>query len=863
MARDPVEVLRESNEGIRRVVLDNGLVVLLKEDRSAEWVAIQYWVKAGSIHEGERLGGGLSHYLEHMVFKGTPSREPGRISKDIADAGGDINAYTSMDRTVFHAALPAAKWRVGLETLTDAVFHPNFPEEEWGREREVILRECDMNEDNPDRVLSRMTWETAYQVHPYRVPVIGWRDILTTMGRKDLAEYHAAHYSPHNMILAIAGAVGGDEMEAAVREELAGVKRTAVAPSYVPQEPPQQGERRAVKTGPYQTLRMEWSFHTTRTTDADTAPLDVLASVAGSGRSSRLVKDLLEERRLVHAVEAYNYTPQDPGLFSIGVECEPGKAAEVEAALRETVAGWAEADFGEAELERARREVLTWAVNELATMEGQASAMASGEFYEGNPRRMEQYLAQVQAVTADDLRRVAAKWLREDNGTWTILAPEGWSDGSGKAAEGGAAMNLSMKTLGNGLRVVVREDPRLPLVALAVVAGGGQLAEPAGKSGVATLAAQLLTRGTEERSAAELASDLETRGVTMAPYSGRNTYGLELSGLASEWPLMLGTATECWRKSVFPEDEFQKARELQAAGIRNSLEKPATHASRMVLEAFFKGHPFHCPPSGDLGEVEALARDDAAAYHRGLLAAENIVIAVFGDVKADEVVADVEAAWGDLERGKAPVFPALPPPPEGDGRLEKTLPFTQTVVIRAWPGLATLDPREPAAAVLADSLSGLSSDLFIEVRDKRGLAYYTGASQFMGPVGGLFQIYAGTTEEGLGEVETQIRAQVERLRTEGLRTDELDRGIAQLLADDAQAAQLNGPLARECAVDELQGLGYRHILETAEHLKAVTPEFVKGTAEALFDDAHAVTAVVHSGKGAGGEAEEEEGEEEE
>ena len=863
MARNPVDVLRESNEGIRRVVLDNGLVVLLKEDRSAEWVAIQYWVKSGSIHEAERLGGGLSHYLEHMVFKGTPTREPGRISKDIADAGGDINAYTSMDRTVFHAALPASKWRVGLDTLTDAVFHPNFPEEEWLREREVILRECDMNDDNPDRVVSRMTWETAYQVHPYRVPVIGWRDILTTMDRGDLAAYHRSRYSPHNMILAVCGAVALDDMEAAVRETAGKERRTAVAPSFVPAEPPQQGERRAVRTGPYQTLRLEWSFHTTRTTDEDTPALDVLAAVVGSGRSSRLVREFREERRLVHAIEAYNYTPQDPGLFGIGAECAPEKAAELEARLREAVASWSSADFSDAELERARREVLVWAVNELATMEGQAAAMASGEFYEGNPRRMESYLAQVEAVTADDLRRVAAKWLRPDNGTWAILAPDGWTDRAARPAAGADEMRLEMRTLANGLRLVTREDPRLPLVAVAVVAGGGQLAEDPGKSGLATLASQLLTRGTADHSAAELAELLERRGVSLTAFSGRNTYGIELAGLAADTSLILETAAECWRRPSFPGDETAKARDIQAAGIRNSLEKPTTHASRMVLEAFFGGHPFHCPPTGDLADVEALTREDAAAYHGRLSGARNVVVAVFGDIRSDEIAAEVERLWGDLPAGEPPAFPALPPPPEGGLRLEKTLPYAQTVVIRAWPGLATLDPRELSASLLADSLSGLSSDLFIEVRDKRGLAYYTGASQFQGPVGGLFQVYAGTTEDGFPEVERQIGLQTDRLRADGLRADEFDRGVAQLLADDAQAAQLNPTLARECAIDELQGLGYRHALRTAERLKAVTLEAVRDTAAALFDPAHEVTAIVHSSRSAVGVEEEEDADESE
>jgi hypothetical protein len=132
MSQDPVDVLKTANQGVRRLVLDNGITLLLKEDRSAPLVALQYWVGAGSIHEDEHLGGGLSHYLEHMVFKGTATRSPGQVSKEIADAGGEINAYTSNDRTVFHATLPADRWLVGLDVLTDAVFHPSFPRGRMG-----------------------------------------------------------------------------------------------------------------------------------------------------------------------------------------------------------------------------------------------------------------------------------------------------------------------------------------------------------------------------------------------------------------------------------------------------------------------------------------------------------------------------------------------------------------------------------------------------------------------------------------------------------------------------------------------------------------------------------------------------------
>lgn len=846
MAQDPVDVLKASNQGIRRVVLDNGLVVLLKEDRSAPLVAIQYWVGAGSIHEDENLGGGLSHYLEHMIFKGTETRGPGQVSQELADAGGEINAYTSNDRTVFHCTLPAGRWLVGLDVLTDAVFHPAFPADEWAREREVILREYDMSEDDPGRVIGRLTWETAFRVHPYRVPIIGWRDVLVTMNRDHLAAYHRRHYSPDNAILAVSGDIPVAEMEAAIRERVGKIPRTPRRPAVIPAEPPQLAERMARKTGSYEVVRINWVFHTTDLADPETPALDVLASATGSGRSSLLVKRLREDRQLVLDVEAWSYTPKDPGLFGISAECEPDKEAEVIAALRAEVARWQTEPFDAARIEQARREVLVGAIQQLAAMDGQAGAMASGEFYAGDPRHTEVYLEKVRQVSPEDLVRVARKYLRPENGSWAILAPErkvAPESGSGPAGD----LQIQPHVLSNGLHLVVREDPRLPMAYVSAVLGGGLLAEAEGQAGISQLTAELLTRGTSRHSAAELAELLEARAIELSTFSGRNSYGLSASGLSEDLPLMLEIVAECLLDSQFPADELDKQRVRQLAAIRRELERPMTHAQQMLREAFFPGHPYRFSVQGETETVGALTREAVQSHHRKLLGTSNLVLAVFGDVQTDAVRTLVDTHFAALPANTVQTWPPLPPAPQEPIRIEKRLPFKQTVLVRAWPGIAVGDPREDAVSVLMDALSGLSSDLFLEVRDKRGLAYFTGATQISGPVGGLFLIYAGTTEEGRAEVETQIEAQAERLRRDGPRLDEFARAIEQLLADQARMRQNNGSLAQQCALDELLGLGCLHSVEAAERLKRLEPEAVRAAAESVFIPGSTVTAVVLPG----------------
>ena len=858
MNRDPLQAIHASNQGIRRVVLDNGLVVLLKQDTSAPMAAIQFWVRAGAIHEAENLGGGLSHYLEHMVFKGTPTRDPAAVSKDIADAGGDINAYTSNDRTVFHVTLPAKNWRTGLDVLADAVFSPSFPEDEWVREREVILRECDMCDDNPDRMLSRLLWETAYQEHPYRVPVIGWRDILKTMTRDNLVAYHRAHYSPHNAILAVAGDIPLDEMEAAVRERMASVPRTSVAPVFIPAEPPQMAPRRVVKAGPYQTTRIALAFHSTDLADADTAALDVLACAVGSGRSSLLNRRLLEDRRIVHAVEAFNYTPQYPGLFALSAECDPDRGDEVEAAFAEEIGRWKSEPFDPAVIGRATRELLVAAISELSTMEGQASSMASGEFYERNPAQVERYVAQLAAVTPEDLTRVAKKYLDLEAATWVLLVPEKKPEEAESAArgEGGEAkIELSLHTLSNGVRVVLRPMPRLPVVSVAAVIGGGQLAEPEGQAGIAKLASAMLTRGTSKTGAMELAERLEQKGASMAVFSGRNTYGMTAGCLSDDLPTVLGSMAECLLDAQFPSDELEKLRDIQLAALRRAQEKPMFHAQDLVNRTLFKGNPLQYPAMGTEESIPTLDSEKAAAYHRRLFSRTNLVVSIFGDFDVDETVAQLEALFADVPDLPAPVAPALPAPPAEPVTLTKRMPFLQTVVFQAWPGLSIPDGREVAADVLSDALTGLSSDLFIEVRDKRGLAYYVGATQFHTPVGGLFGIYSGTTEDGAPAVLEQVAQQIARLSSAGPRTDEFERAKVQLLADDARALQSYGSLAQECATDELLGLGCRHFLDRAPELGSMTTADVAKTASSIFEAHPSVTAIILPEEGAAADGE--------
>jgi zinc protease len=842
--RTPLEVLRANNAALQRHVLDNGMVALLKEDHSAPVVAVEIWVGTGSIHEEEFLGGGLSHYLEHMVFKGTPTRGPADITRQIDGAGGDINAYTSFDRTVFHTTLPSRNWQVGVDVLGDAVLNASLPEAEWLREREVVLREVAMGKDDPNRVMSKLLFRTAYRVHPYRLPVIGHEDVLTQMTREELKTFHRRHYVPDNMAVVVAGAIDADEVLAYLRENLGSVPRRARAPVLIPAEPPQLAPRFARETGTYNVTRAEFAFHTVPLSHPDTPALDLLARLAGRGRSSRLVQELKEDRQLVHEIDAWSYTPKDPGLFAVSATFDPDREEEVLRAVREQIAGLAEVPFSEDELAKGRRQLLVSELAQLQTAKGQAQSFASGEFYAGDPRYAETYLEALNAVTPADLQRVAARYLGAHQETLVLLSPEPAVDQRREVSTAAATNPVTRQVLDNGVTLLVREDHRLPFVQFAAALRGGLLSETAANNGISQLAANMLTRGTPTRSAEELAATVEALGGSLTPFSGRNSFGISAGCLSGDEEIFLALMVDCLGRATIPEEELKKERALQLAAIQREQERPFYLANQILTGLLFPGHPYRWDALGTPETVASLDRAAVKDHLDALVGRANLVLAVFGDITVERARELAEQHLASLPEGKVPRFAHTAAAPDLPDEVSRRVPKEQTILLMGVPGVAVDDPRVDALNLLENALSGLSSDLMIDIRDKRGLVYFTGAFQRTGLDPGSFGFYAGTQEASLAEVQQLIRAEVQRITTDGLREEELERSRAQLIARHEKGLQENSELAQICALNELYGLGYDHIFSTSERLEALTVQDVRKAAASILRPDRMAVAVL-------------------
>ena len=830
-----------------KVVFNNGLTLLVREDHSAPVVTAQAWIRAGSITEGPWLGAGLSHVLEHMLFKGTAKRGVAQIAQEVEDHGGYINAYTSFEQTVFYINMPSENWKTAVDILADSMMNATIPDEELQKEKQVILREMAMNNDDPDRRASRMLWSTAYIAHPYRFPVIGYPDIYNRTTRDDVFAYYKKHYVPNNIVFVVVGDIQTANVEAFVRELTKDFKMNALEPAYIPAEPPQLSLRERHEEMPVQLSQIHLAWHIPAVTHPDVYPLDVLAIVAGQGKSSRLYRELRQNKGLVHSIDASSYTPGQPGLFVIDASADADKRDAAIAAIRDEISKLSTASIAEAELQKAIKVSVSSFLSRLKTMDGQASDIAHNEILVGNPDFSETYLANLRKVTLADVQRVARQYFTDTNLTITSLNPTGSLAKTTTATQASAGIQIKKFELPNGMRLLVREDPKLPYVDLRALLKGGVIAESDASNGITKLTARMLLRGTATRTADQIADSLESVGGDISYFAGNNSFGVAAQGLSEDFDLALDVLSDVLQNPTFPDNMLQRERDVQLAEIKAEQDQILRAGQQALREALYVRHPYRFNVLGKPETVARLTRQDLIDFHRRYVVPNNIVLTVFGNVKAEDVLKNVEQKFGGLKSVKLE-FPhtgaeALP----ASERREVTKPKEQAVLLIGFSGADMFNKDRYALELLDDAYSGQGSRVFRRIRDELGLAYYVGAYELLGLDPGYFVFYVGTTPENVGTCEKEFFAELENLKTDGLSDEELTRSKNSVIGQRQVQMQDNSNLSMMVGLDELYGLGYDFFKTMDDRYRAVTADDIKRVASQYFGNKPHAVVVVKSG----------------
>lgn len=825
--------------------LPNGLTLIVEEDHSAPVASVQAWCATGSVHEGDWMGAGLSHILEHMLFKGTEKRGGGEIARQIQEQGGYINAYTSFDRTVYWIDVPSSGATQAIDILADAMMHSTLPVEEYDKEQEVIRREFAMGFDDPNRQSSLQMLRTVFSQSPFRHPVIGYLDVYNKLKRDDVLAYYKKRYVPNNLTFVVTGDVDAQKILAQVEELFKDQPRQKLEPIYVATEPEQVGRRDAHEEFPTELTRMSLAWRIPGLTNPDTPALELLGNVLGSGRSSILNQQLREKDQVVHSVDAGMYSLQSDGVFIIQAVTDPDKREQAEKDALAIVERIKKDGVTQAELDKARRTMLSDQLSGLATARGKASDLGSNWLLTKNLNFSKDYLNAIAKVKTSDLQRVANTYLREEHLNSTSLNPIGSLSKKKEEATASESSPVQKFTLSNGLRLLVREDSRLPLVSMYATFRGGLLAENAKNNGVTKLMSRAILKGTKTRSAAQIADQIETVGGSIGADSGNNSFSIAVDVMRPDLALGLNLLADVIENPSFPAAEVELEKRTQLAGIKTEEEQPTVVARNAMRQKLFGDHPYSLRANGSVESVSQLTPDDLRAFHKQYVTAKNGVIAIFGDVKAEEVLKMVEKEFGSLPAGELGLTtPPQPPVLKEAVNTTENRNKQQAVVMIAYPGADVLSPDRSALELINEASNDLGSRFFNRIREQLGLAYYVGAGNFNGLAPGAFLFYLGTDPKKVERVTAEFQDEINKLAKDGLTDEELARAKKKILGSEAIRNQSNGAFAASVAVDELVGLGFDNYLKRKEQIEALDSATIKKAAAKYFDTPARVEVIV-------------------
>jgi zinc protease len=855
--------------------LPNGLTVLVEENHAAPVTALQVWVRVGSADELPDEAG-IAHLHEHMLFKGTARRGPGEIARTIEGCGGEINAWTSFDQTVYHVVVASHFTAQGLDVLADAVTSAAFDAKELEREIEVVCEEIKRSLDSPTRKLSKDLFASSYTRHPYGRPVIGTEESVRSFTREGILRFYRRWYRPDNCVLVAVGDVREpDILELAQRFFSFAPGQFAPAPTRA-SEPPHTSAVVRIRREPLKEGYLSIAWPAPSLEHPDVPALDALSIVLGHGDASRLFRALKRDRLLCTEVQASCYTPVDPGLTMVGLTLQPAQAGDaVREALRQVYRTRAEEPTVE-EVSLACHLIESDAVYQRETVQGQARKLGFYQSSAGGIEFEERYLRRIAELTPQSLREAAERHLAVDAPVVCALLPEGSGidepallaivqeaaaearrptrkDGAPRAPEKRDPIRfgeprtgpLIREDLPGGCVLLMKEERAVPLVALRAVWSGGLRAEDGSVAGINTLLARLAPKATKTRGAEQIVREMEAMGGALGGNSGRNSFGLRAELLSRHLERGFDLFAECIRDPAYPDEEVDRERKLQLDELHSREDNPPGVAFQLFAETLYRKHPYRLDTLGNEQSLARIGPAELRDYRARLYPPGRAVLSVVGDVDPAEVRKLARERFGAVAPPRAAhVAPAEEPRPTSPRHAVKKLAKAQAHLVVGFQGARLTDPLRWPLEVLSAVLSGQGGRLFVELRDKRSLAYSVTSFSMEGVDPGSFAVYIGCGPAKVGEALEGIRAELARCRESAPSPAELDRARTHLIGTHAIGLQRNSARAAVYAFDECYGLGADASMRYAELVGAVTAADVLAAAQQVADPRGEVIALV-------------------
>ena len=851
--------------------LPSGQTLIIRELHDNPIVTIDTWVKTGSINEDDK-NNGVAHFLEHMFFKGTSKYPTGKFDQILESKGAITNAATSKDFTHYYIIIPSKNFNLAMELHSDMLLNPMLPRNELETERKVVLEEIAKGNDSPNSILYKQMNKGLYKEHPYKRDVIGTEQIIETVSREEMLKFYNTWYNPDNMITVVVGDVNTSDVIKSVEEYFKKEVNTKTPKIRYKEEPQKFKTEQAVTNMNTQNGYLLIGYRGVLPSDKkESAALDVLATILGDGKSSRLYKNVQDDKQLTTYISAGHSSYRDDSLFYIKAEFSPDKQALTENAILSEIENIKKYPISKDELKKAKNIIKRETLYSRESVSNIANELGYITLLTDNPSYYDSYIKSIEKVTVKDVINVANKYLQKERASFSYILPKGMKLSEIKAQNNsenkndkkteysGVSHNLGNKIypqnnnaklvsqngntkkykLENGMILIITENKSNDIIAIEMLSKGGYFQEKElGKRGVGNLTSDMLLKGTDKFDTAELNKILDENGIEFYSNIRPDAYSTFIKITKDELPIALELFDEIINNSKFDTEDLKKVKNKRKQDIIASMDIPANVAFDEMKYLLWENTTYQNNNKFLENAYETITTDDIKKFCAELYYPENTIITVNGNVNEQDLInyfSDVfknkKAKVFDIENYNSQIPPIVK---NKTATINKNV--NQTWIVLAYRTPQYNNIKDWAALKVIDSLlgTGMSSRLFTVLRDQQGLAYTVASAYQSNILQGVFAVYMGTNPANEQKAKEGLMNEIAKLKRNFVSSKELEQAKDRIIGNYLLSKETNSEKANAVAQMELYGRGYDFDLKYADYINSVTEQDIIEAANKYF-----------------------------
>lgn len=858
----------------KKFQLKNGLKVLLLESHKSPVISVQMWVKTGSADE-KKNEEGISHFIEHLVFKGTEKYKVGEIASLVEASGGELNAYTSFDQTVFYVTISKQFSDVGLEVISEMMGFPSFDPEEMDNEREVVIEEIKRGQDSLSRAGSQLMFSTVFRGHPYTIPVIGYEKNIRKFSTRKITDFFHSRYVPRNMFLVVSGDFESAEMKQKVLRYFGRFQDYKLRKSTRPKVKAMKKNQIKVQKSAFEQTVAYLAWPAPAIKHRDVPALEVLSLILGQGDSSRLMHSLRLEKPLTNSVGSYVFNAQDGGLLAISMGLNAENLEESLNKIKEHLVEIINHPPQASEMQKAITNFASEQIYSLETVDGIARKAGTLEFYLGDHEYFKTYLKQVYSLTPEEISRIAKKYFNPEHLAMCVLSKEDTKAITKisqkfvkdlKAAlkkkparkskplrfkpqklsvktNGGPATEVEEVHIAPGLTMILKSQKDTPTVSVRAGFLGGLRAEASGLQGLTELFSRTWTGGSKRWTESQLNQKIDEMAAGFGAFAGRNSVGLSMDYLSVYEKPMLEVFEDILTAPLFPQEVLEREKAIIKNQIKSRNDNPAQVAILQFMSTLFDGHPYSRDMMGSPESILQIQTEVLCNYYEKIVGSRNMTLSLVGDFDRSFWVEQMKKMAEKLPQGEKFESSFHLNEIRQEHYLYQESKKEQSHVVMGVRGLTITDEERYALEIIQSLLSGQGGRLFIELRDKNSLAYSVSPIRMEGIESGYFGAYIGCSPEKVTKAMAMLKEEFRKLVEVKVPEQELLRAQRYLVGRHDIDLQRKSAISNSILFDRIYGLDPREGLDVAERYFSIMPANIQVLAERLFKQ-HFVVSVV-------------------